>query len=50
MRLNVPSFSRAGPAMISSSVPFCVVCTRAPRGSDGWKVAMPQWKPWPGAS
>ena len=23
---------------------------RAPRGSDGWKVAMPQWYPRPGAS
>src|SRR3954452_25252542 len=50
MRLNVPSFSRAGPTMISSSVPFCWVATRAPRGSDGWNVAIPQWKPRPGAS
>ena len=24
--------------------------TRAPRGSVGWKVAMPQWKPRAGAS
>ena len=24
--------------------------TRAPRGSVGWKVAMPQWYPRPGAS
>ena len=24
--------------------------TRAPRGKDGWNVAMPQWKPRPGAS
>src|SRR3954465_808543 len=50
MRLKVPSFSCAGPSMICSSVPFCVVFTRAPRGSDGWNVAMPQWKPPPGAS
>src|SRR3954470_23104769 len=50
MRLNVPSFSRAGPMRISSSVPFWVVATRAPRGSVGWNVAMPQWKPRPGAS
>src|SRR4029453_13889303 len=50
MRLNVPSCCRAGPVMISCSVPFCVVRTRAPRGSDGWNVAIPQWKPWPGAS
>src|SRR3954447_5763211 len=50
MRLNEPSFSRAGPVRISSSVPFWIVLTRAPRGSDGWKVAMPQWNPWPGAS
>src|SRR2546423_1261617 len=28
-RLNVPSFSRAGPMRISSSEPFCVVATRA---------------------
>ena len=46
----MPSFSRAGPVMISCSDPFCVVRTRVPRGSDGWNVAMPQWKPWPGAS
>jgi hypothetical protein len=50
MRLNVPSFSWAGPVRISCSVPFWTVCTRAPRGSDGWKVAIPQWKPRPGAS
>ena len=42
IRLNVPSFSRAGPLMISSSVPFGVVATRVPRGRVGWKVAMPQ--------
>src|SRR5918996_1593650 len=50
IRLKVPSFSWAGPIRICSSVPFCAVRTRAPRGSDGWNVAMPQWKPWPGAS
>ena len=33
MRLNVPSFSWAGPSRICSSVPFWVVLTRAPRGS-----------------
>ena len=43
MRLNVPSFSCAGPVMISSIVPFCTVATRAPRGSEEWNVAMPQW-------
>ena len=43
MRLNVPSFWCAGPMTISSSVPFCTVRTRAPRGSVGWNVAMPQW-------
>ncbi len=31
-------------------MPFWTVCTRAPRGSEGWNVAMPQWKPRPGAS
>src|SRR3954462_1916884 len=36
--------------MISWSVPFWIVFTRAPRGSVGWNVAMPQWNPWPGAS
>ena len=46
----MPSFSRAGPVMISCSEPFWFVRTRAPRGSVGWKVAMPQWNPWPGAS
>jgi hypothetical protein len=43
IRLNVPSFSWAGPSRICSSDPFWVVWTRAPRGSSGWKVAMPQW-------
>ena len=31
-------------------MPFWVVLTRAPRGSDGWNVAIPQWNPRPGAS
>ncbi len=31
-------------------MPRTVVRTRAPRGSVGWKVAMPQWKPRHGAS
>ena len=42
-RLRVPSFSCAGPRRISSSVPFVPALTRVPRGSSGWKVAMPQW-------
>src|SRR3954452_581721 len=50
IRLKVPSFSCAGPSRICSIEPFWVVLTRAPRGSDGWNVAMPQWKPRPGAS
>src|SRR4029079_3898544 len=43
IRLSVPSFSLAGPTTISSSVATCSVLTRAPRGSVGWNVAMPQW-------
>ena len=50
IRLKVPSFSWAGPSRISSIVPSCLVETRVPRGSEGWKVAIPQWKPRPGAS
>ena len=45
-----PSFSWAGPSRISRSDPRTDVRTRAPRGSVGWKVAMPQWKPRAGAS
>ena len=33
IRLKVPSFSRAGPLMISSIVPFGVVTTLVPRGA-----------------
>ena len=42
-RLNVPSFSWAGPTRISSIEATCWVLTRAPRGNVGWKVAIPQW-------
>ena len=45
-----PSFSWAGPSRISRRLPRTEVRTRAPRGSVGWKVAMPQWKPRAGAS
>ena len=42
-RFMRPSFSWAGPIRISCSVPRTAVFTRAPRGSVGWNVAMPQW-------
>src|SRR4026207_2299655 len=35
---------------ISSSVAVWSTATRAPLGRVGWKVAIPQWKPRPGAS
>ena len=50
IRFSVPSFSVAGPITISSSVAGWSTCTRAPRGSVGWNVAIPQWYPRPGAS
>ena len=49
-RLNVPSFSCAGPLRISWRLAACPTCTLVPLGNSGWKVAMPQWKPRPGAS
>ena len=49
-RFRVPSFSWAGPTRISLSDPIRRVATRVPRGRSGWNVAMPQWKPRPGAS
>ena len=51
IRLNVPSFSLAGPSSdLLESCRSARCDTRAPRGSDGWNVAIPQWKPRPGAS
>jgi hypothetical protein len=35
IKFRVPSFSRAGPMTISSSVATCFTSTRAPRGSVG---------------
>ena len=49
-RFIVPSLRGAGPFTISLSVPSVVVRTLVPRGSSGWKVAIPQWCPRPGAS
>jgi hypothetical protein len=46
----LPSLTGAGPSRISLRVPRGEVRTRVPRGRSGWKVAMPQWWPRPGAS
>jgi hypothetical protein len=50
MRFMVPSATREGPNMISSSEPTGSKPTRSPRGSWACVASLPQWKPRPGAS
>ena len=49
-RFWVPSSREAGPRRIFSRLPVVPTLMRVPRGSTGLGVAMPQWKPRPGAS
>src|SRR4029450_11198307 len=49
-RFMLPSLTGAGPSRISLRVPSGEVLTLVPLGRSGWKVAIPQWWPRPGAS
>ena len=49
-RLWVPSSNLAGPLRICSKLPVVPTLIRVPLGSTGLGVAIPQWKPRPGAS
>jgi len=47
---TLPRGTRVQTTTIGSLEEILVVCTRVPRGSVGWNVAIPQWNPRPGAS